>query len=89
MSFAQPPGDVGDAEIVYQALAQEIGLLKPWYDEAVRTHKRSGFGISGKTPDEIARFLAAVVADPAAITPPYPDEPIGTGFNPTGTFPAR
>ncbi len=80
VNFAQPPGDVGDAEIVYQALAQEIGLLKPWHDEAVRIHKRSGFGISGKTPDEIARFLAAVVAGPACVEPPYPGEPIGTGF---------
>lgn len=80
VSFAQPPGDVGDAGIVEHALTREIALLKPWYDDAVRNQKRSGFGISGKTPDEIARFLAALVADPAGCAPPYPDEPIGTGF---------
>lgn len=80
VSFAPPSGGVGDAEIVYQALAQEIGLLKPWHEEAVRSQKRSGFGISDRTPDEIARFLAGFVADPASTEPPYAGEPIGTGF---------
>ncbi len=80
VSFARPPGDVGDAEIVEQALMREIALLKPWYDEAVKTQKRSGFGISGRTPEEIARFLAGFVADPANCAPPYADEAIGTGF---------
>ena len=80
VSFAEPPGDVSDAAIVDRALLQEIALLKPWYDEAVRTRGRSGFGISGRTPDEIVGFLAGLVADPAGCTPPYPDESIGTGF---------
>ncbi len=80
VSFAAPPAQLGDAEIVEQALMQEIGLLKPWYDEAVRTQKRSGFGISGMTPDEIAGFLAGFVVDPASSEPPYAGEPIGTGF---------
>ncbi len=80
VSFAAPPGELGDAEIVERALMREIGLLRPWYEDAVRTQKRSGFGISGKTPDEIARFIAGLVADPGAAEPPYPDTPIGTGF---------
>ena len=80
VSFAQPPGDVSDAEIVGRALMREIALLRPWYDEAVRTQGRSGFGISGKTPDEIARFLAGFLTDPAGCAPPYSDGSIGTGF---------
>jgi hypothetical protein len=80
VSFAPPPEDLGDAEIVCRALVQEIGLLKPWYEEAVRSQKRSGFGISGKTPEEIADFLAEFVTDPDATEPPYPGEAIGTGF---------
>ncbi len=80
VSFARPPGDVGDAGMVERALQQEVALLKPWYDEAVREQKRSGFGISGKTLDEIVRFLAGLVADPARCEPPYPGEPMGTGF---------
>jgi hypothetical protein len=80
VSFARPPEDVGDAEIVEQALRQEIALLKPWYEEAVRAQRHSGFGISGKTPDEIARFLAGFVVDPAGTEPPIPGESLGTGF---------
>lgn len=55
-------------------------MLTSWYEEAVRAQGRSGFGISGKTPDEIARFLAGFVVDPAETEPPYADEAIGTGF---------
>ena len=80
VNFAQPPAEMSDAEIVHQALSQEIGLLTSWYEEAVRAQGRSGFGISGKTPDEIARFLAGFVVDPAGTEPPYADEAIGTGF---------
>ncbi len=80
VSFAAPPGELGDAEIVERALMQEIGILRPWYEEAVRTQKRSGFGISGKTPEEIVRFLAGFVIDPGAVAPPYADETLGTGF---------
>lgn len=80
VNFAPPLAELGDAEIIQQALIQEIGLLKPWYEEAIRTQKRSGFGISGKTPEEIAEFLSGFAADPASAEPPYADEPIGTGF---------
>ncbi len=80
VNFAQPPAQMSDTDIVFQALSREIGLLTPWYEEAVRTHGRSGFGISARTPDEIARFLAGFVVDPAGTEPPLADETIGTGF---------
>ena len=80
VNFARPPAQMSDADIVHEALSREIGLLTPWYEEAVRTHGRSGFGISARTPDEIARFLAGFVVDPAGTEPPYADEAIGTGF---------
>ena len=80
VNFAPPPAELGNAEIIQRALIQEIDLLKPWYEEAVRTQKRSGFGISGKTPEEIAAFLANFVTDPTLTEPPYSDEAIGTGF---------
>jgi hypothetical protein len=80
VNFAPPVDDTNDADLVYQSLSQEVALLRPWYEEAVKTFKRSAFGISGKTPDEIARFLADFVIDPEGTAPPYEGESIGVGF---------
>ena len=80
VNFAPPVDDVSDADLVHQALLQEVNLLRPWYEEAVKTYKRSAFGISGKTPDEIARFLADFVIDPEGTPPPIEGETLGVGF---------
>lgn len=80
VNFAPPIDDISDADLVYQALMQEVNLLRPWYDEAVRTFKRSAFGISGATPEEIARVIADVLIDPEGTAPPIEGESIGTGF---------
>lgn len=80
VNFAPPSDRLTDADLVYRALMREIDLLRPWYEEAVKTHKRGLTGISGKKPEEIARFLADFVADPDGTLPPYAGEPIGTGF---------
>ena len=66
VSFAAPVEQLSDAELVERALVREIALLKPWYDEAVRAYRRSAFGISGKTPQDIAHVLAGYVTDPDA-----------------------
>ena len=80
VNFAPPIDDVSDADLVYQALVQEVNLLRPWYEEAQKNYKRSAFGISGNTPEEIARFLADFVIDPEGTAPPVEGESIGVGF---------
>lgn len=80
VNFAPPIDDVSDADLIYQALSQEVNLLRPWYEEAVKNYKRSAFGISGKTPEEIARFIADFVIDPEGQEPPIAGETIGVGF---------
>jgi len=46
----------------------------------VKNYKRSAFGISRKTTEEIARFLADFVIDPEGQEPPIAGETIGVGF---------
>ncbi|MDH3738906.1 MAG: hypothetical protein OER92_06905, partial [Alphaproteobacteria bacterium] len=80
VNFAPPMDDISDADLVYQSLAQEANLLRPWYDEAVKNYRRSAFGISGKTTDEIARLIAEVLVDPEGTAPPIEGESLGVGF---------
>tara|TARA_R110002110_G_scaffold84687_2_gene220181 strand:- start:759 stop:1514 length:756 start_codon:yes stop_codon:yes gene_type:complete len=80
VNFAAPADDLGDADLVYRSLLQEVNLLRPWYEEAVKSFKRSAFGISGKTPEEIARVIADVLVDPAGTAPPLEGLPLGVGF---------
>jgi hypothetical protein len=80
VSFAAPTGDLGDADRVYRSLLQEVNLLRPWYEEAVKRFKRSAFGISGKTPEEIARVIADVLVDPMGTAPPIKGASLGVGF---------
>ncbi|CAN0470751.1 unnamed protein product, partial [Discosporangium mesarthrocarpum] len=80
VNFATPMDDLSDADLVYESLLQEVNLLRPWYEEAVKTFKRSAFGISGKTPEEIARVIADVLIDPDGTAPPIEGESLGNGF---------
>lgn len=80
VNFAAPMEDISDADLVYQSLSQEINLLRPWYDEAVKNFNRSAFGISGKTTDEIVRFIADILVAPEIQKPPIPGENFGVGF---------
>ncbi len=80
VNFAPPAEDISDADLVYQALVQEVNLLRPWYDEAVKNFKRSAFGISGSTPEEIARVIANVLIDPEGTPPPIEGETTAVGF---------
>ena len=63
VNFAAPMEDISDADLVYQSLSQEVNLLRPWHDEAVKNFNRSSFGISGKTTDEIVRFIADLLVN--------------------------
>ena len=80
VNFAAPMEDISDADLVYQSLSQETNLLRPWYDEAVKNFNRSAFGISGKTTDEIVRFIADLLVAPENQKPPITGETLGTGF---------
>lgn len=80
VNFAPPMDDIGDADLVYQSLMQEVNLLRPWYEEAVKTYGRSAFGISASTPEEIARVIADILVDPAGTAPPIEGTPVGDGF---------
>ena len=80
VNFAPPMDDLNDADLVYQSLLQETNLLRPWYEEAVKNYKRSAFGISGKTTDEIVRFIADLLVEPENQQPPIVGESLGTGF---------
>ena len=80
VNFAPPMDDISDADLVYQALLQEVTLLRPWYEEAVKNFKRSAFGISGSTPEEIARVIADVRIDPDGTAPPIDGVALGVGF---------
>jgi hypothetical protein len=61
-----------EAEALRQRLLGEVALLRPWYDEAVRSLCRSAVGLSGLGADsmeEIAAFLAAFAADDSPSPP--------------------
>ena len=74
VSFAEPVEDLSDADLIERALTREIALLRPWYDEAARNFRRSAFGISGKSADEIAHVIAAYVTDPDGSPDPIAGE---------------
>lgn len=80
VNFAPPTEDLGDADLVYQALLQEVNLLRPWYEEAVKSYKRSAFGISDTAPEDIVRVIADVLIDPEGTPPPIDGEATATGF---------
>lgn len=71
VNFAAPVDDVSDQDLIRQSLEQEIALLRPWYEESKQNRNgRTNFGISGKTPEEIAAYLAeVVVAREDAVSP--------------------
>ena len=80
VNFAPPVDNLSDADLVYQALVQEVNLLRPWYEEAKKNAPRTMFGLTGKTPEEIARVIAGVLIDPLGTEPPIAGKSIGVGF---------
>ena len=63
ISFDKPT--TGD-ETLRDAIAREIGQLRPWYDRALERRGRTTFGSAGIAIDDIATFLCSWLAD----TPP-------------------
>ena len=75
VSFAPPVAELTDARLIERALANEIALLRPWYDEAVKTFHRSAFGISGNSPEQIAGLVASFATDPDGTPAPIEGKP--------------
>ncbi len=56
---------------------QEIGLIRPWYDEALREHGRTAVGLSGLPADRIDEAAAFVAAWAVGETPALPEGVVG------------
>ncbi|MEP4379537.1 MAG: hypothetical protein ABJ215_00845 [Alphaproteobacteria bacterium] len=81
VNFAAPVTQMSDADVLHQALQQEVTLLGPWYAQSKENRGgRTGFGISGRTPDEIVRFLADFAVAPETCESPLPDTPVIVAF---------
>lgn len=66
------------AEALGRRLSQEIGLLRPWYDESVRTRGRTAVGVSGldaSAIDTMANTLARIAGGEMPAAP----EGVGDG----------
>ena len=81
VSFAPPIAEMSDADVLHEALLQELALLRPWYDQSRESRRgRTGFGISEKSPEEIVRFLADFAVMPLETASPYADTHIIVAF---------
>lgn len=81
VNFAAPMDDLSDEDLIRAALEQELALLRPWYEESRQNRKgRTNFGISGKTPEEIAAYIAKVAVEREDVTSPDPDTPAHLAF---------
>jgi hypothetical protein len=57
VSFASPPEDLSDADLLRAALQREIAQLRTWYDLAMTRHGRTTVGVSRLTPEEMGTFI--------------------------------
>jgi len=81
VNFAPPVSAMSDADVLHEALLQEVALLRPWYEQSRENRKgRTAFGISEKPPEEIVRFLADFAVAPEEIASPYDDTHVIVGF---------
>ena len=65
VNLAAPQSDLSDAEKFAVDLKQESALLRPWYEESVKTFKgRRLDGLTDYTSEEIIDFLVSFVNDP-------------------------
>lgn len=81
VSFAPPVFEMSDADVLHEALLQEVALLRPWYEQSRQNRKGcSAFGISEKTPEDIVRFLANFAVTPQDIESPYHDTHVIVAF---------
>lgn len=76
VNLAPPEQPLDDHGARLKAFADEIELLRPWYDMAVKDRGRTTYGISGIEPTDVARLVVDFMADPAMASP-RPDIGIG------------
>ncbi len=79
VSFASPPEDLSDTDLLRTALQREIGQLRTWYDLAVTRRGRTTVGVSRLTPEEMGTFIGAFL-DGQAPPNPRADIPLAALF---------
>ena len=79
VSFAPPPADSSDTDLLRSALQREIAQFRTWYDLAVTRRRRTTVGVSRLTPEEMGTFIGAFLDGQA---PPNPrvDIPLAALF---------
>lgn len=79
VSFASPPEDLSDTDLLRAALQREIAQLRTWYDLAVTRRGRTTVGVSRLTPEELGAFIGAFLDGQV---PPHPraDIPLAALF---------
>lgn len=58
ISFSRPEADESDTAKLTAKLLEEIVLMRPWYDRALDSRKRTTVGVSGMEPESIGSFVA-------------------------------
>ena len=79
VSFASPPEDRSDTDLLRAALQREIDQLRTWYDLAVTRRGRTTVGVSRLTPEEMGTFIGAFL-DGQAPPNPRSDIPLAALF---------
>jgi len=79
VSFASPPEELSDVDLLRAALQREIAQLRPWYDLAVTRYGRTTVGVSRLTPEEMGTFVGAFL-DGQAPPNPRADVPLAALF---------
>jgi hypothetical protein len=69
VSFASPPEDLSDTDLLRASLQREIAQLRTWYDLAVTRRGRTTVGASRLTPEAMGTFIGAFLDGQA---PPNP-----------------
>src|SRR4029453_8267447 len=78
-SFASPPEELSDADLLRAALQREISQLRTWYDLAVTRRGRTTVGASRLSPEEMGTFIGAFL-DGQALPNPRSDVPLAALF---------
>ena len=79
ISFAPPPEELSDADLLRAALQREIGQLRTWYDLALSRRGRTTVGVSRLTPEEMGMFIGTFL-DGQAPPNPRADIPLAALF---------
>jgi hypothetical protein len=79
ISFASPPEELNDADLLRAALQLEIAQLRTWYELAMARHGRTTVGVSRLTPEEMGTFIGTFL-DGQAPPNPRTDIPLAALF---------